>query len=135
MLWHLMFRVESEKKALHQLQRVSAALGNELNGIECKRYWKIPELWECDAQSALRPGSVTDLITASLLQANCLARGWYVLGPYFNGGGELESFSGIFNLKSGSRATATSLEWAHFELDVEAASPAGRGRTARGSTL
>ena len=78
---------------------------------------------------------MAELVVASLSQANCLARGWYVLGPHFGECGELESFSGIFSAKSGMRAIVSSLEWAHFELNVEAASPAGRSRNARVSAL
>lgn len=122
--WHLMFRVESEKRARDQLKQVGKRIGGEFEDAECKQYWKMPELWECDAYTTIRPApSVNDSIVAALSQANSLGRSWLVQGPYFDERGGFESFSGIFSVTSGSTAIQSALQWAEVELLVEAAAP------------
>jgi hypothetical protein len=117
--WHLMFRVNAEVKLRREVKRAAELMRQDLEPADCKRYWKIPELWECATRSSAGPGSEADLVVAALSQANCLARGWYVLGPYFGRDGQFESFSGIFNARPGSGAIISSLAWAQFELMPE----------------
>ncbi len=114
--WHLMFRVQSERAARLQLKRAGARIGRPLEVLGCKKYWKIPELWECDARSQIGAGTTAERIVASFQDANALAQGWYILGPYLDKRGRFESLSGVFNVPTGGRALVNSLEWAEFEL-------------------
>jgi hypothetical protein len=114
--WTLMFRVRNRDKAEKELRRAEELLGEELRLRNCEPYWKIPELWRCQADTDFEIPSEAEQITACLLRANRLAIGWYVLGPYFRPDGTLESFNGIFDRHQGKGAKIQSLEWAQFQV-------------------
>ena len=120
--WTLMFRVGNQAKAKKELRRAEELLGQELRLSKCEQYWKIPELWSCEANTDFEVPSEAEQIAACLLRANRLAIGWYVLGPYLRPDGTLESFSGIFDRRhQGKGAKIQSLEWAQFQA-LESAS-------------
>ena len=120
--WTLMFRVRNRDKAEKELRRAEELLGQELRLGKCEQYWKIPELWSCEANTDFKVASEAEQITACLLCANRLAIGWYVLGPYLRPDGTLESFNGIFDGRhQGKGAKIQSLEWAQFQV-LESAS-------------
>ena len=114
--WTLMFRVRNRDKAEKELRRAEELLGQELRLRNCEPYWKIPELWRCEADTDIEVPSEAEQITACLLRANRLAIGWYVLGPYFRLDGTIESFNGIFDRHQGKGAKIQSLEWAQFQV-------------------
>jgi hypothetical protein len=114
MAWTLMFRVSNRDKAKKEFERTSRLLGRKLHLAKCERYWKIPELWTCDATTIFETPSEAEQIVGYLLLANRLANGWHVLGPNYSGDA-LESFQGIFDRRHG-HAKLTSLEWAHFQM-------------------
>ena len=116
--WTLMFRVKNRDKATRELARAEELLGQQLSVNSCERYWKIPELWTCDAATSFEAPSTAEQITGCLLLANRLATGWYVLGPQLRPDGTLESFNGIFDRRH-SGAKIPSLEWAQFQVGVE----------------
>ena len=116
--WTLMFRVGSQDKANKELARAEELLGTPLCLGICERYWKIPELWTCDAAMSFEAPSTAEQITGCLLVANRLATGWYVLGPHLRPDGTLESFNGIFDRRH-SGAKIASLEWAQFQVGAE----------------
>jgi len=109
-----MFRVAHAHKAKKELQRTEELLSDKLNVSKCERYWKIPELWTCEASIEFDAPSVPEQITGVLLRANLLATGWYVLGPFFRPDGSLERFTGIFKHQE-QAARIQSLEWAEFQ--------------------
>jgi hypothetical protein len=113
--WKLMFRVRNQDKAKKELRRAEELLGLELSLDACERYWKIPELWTCDAETSVEVSSAAEQVTWCLLHANRLATGWYVLGPYLRPDASLESFKGIFTRRK-SGAKISSLEWAQFQI-------------------
>ena len=110
----LMFRVAHARKANKELERAEELLGQKLEVSKCEGYWKIPELWTCDASIEFDAPSVPEQITGILLRANKLANGWYVLGPFYRPDGSLESFTGIFQRRE-QAARIQSLEWAQFQ--------------------
>lgn len=111
----LMFRVESADKAKQELQCAEELLDQKLRVNKCERYWKVPELWTCEASMEFDVLSEAEQIAGCLLRANRLARGWCVLGPYFRPDGGLESFEGIFDRRH-QAAQIESLEWAQFQV-------------------
>jgi hypothetical protein len=111
----LMFRVGSAVKAKKELQRTEELLNQKLCVGKCERYWKIPELWTCDASMDFEALSEAEQIAGCLIRANRLAYGWYVLGPHFRPDGSLESFGGIFDRRH-QAAQIQSLDWAHFQV-------------------
>ncbi len=114
--WTLMFRVPTREQAEHELGRAQEALGRSLRITNIERYWKIPELWTCGATAEIAAVSIADCVTQSLLLANKLAIGWYVLGPYVSDDGQtLESFEGIYSMLEKNPITPL-LEWAQFEV-------------------
>jgi len=110
-----MFRVGSREKAQRQLRRAEQLLGSELRVNGCERYWKIPELWTCNAATEFDAASVSDQTTRCLLLANRLANSWQVRGPHLRPDGTLEGFSGIFS-RGAAGANMQSLEWAQFQV-------------------
>ena len=70
-----MFRVRDQDKGKKELRRAEELLGLELSLGACKRYWKIPELWTCDAETHVEAPSAADQIVQCLLRANRLATG------------------------------------------------------------
>jgi hypothetical protein len=120
--WILMFRVTSDDSARRELRRAEGLLGYELSVSKCERYWKIPELWTCDAAMRFEVSSINEQITHCLLLANRLAAGWYVLGPYLRPDGTLDKFEGIFDHHR-SGAKMQSLEWSQFTAAGSAALP------------
>ena len=120
--WTLMFRVRTRDKAKKELRRAEELLGTELRVGTCERYWKIPELWTCDAATHFEALSIAEQITECLLRANRLATGWYVLGPNLGSDGTLQTFEGIFTRRQAG-AKLSSLEWAQFQILPPAASP------------
>jgi hypothetical protein len=113
--WTLMFRVRNPDKAKKELRRAEEVLGTPLCLGTCERYWKIPELWTCDAEMQFEAPSIAEQITRCLLLANRLAIGWYVLCPYLQPDGTLQSFAGIFDGRHPG-AKLASLEWAQFQV-------------------
>ena len=82
---------------------------------ECKPYWKIPELWECDLDMPMSAKSVAEQLLACLLIAYSLASGWYILGSL--SAENANGFEGVFSLgQSGARSNVVGLEWASFSL-------------------
>ena len=113
--WTLMFRVKNRDKAKKELGRAEELLGLEFSLGACERYWKIPELWTCDAETHFEASSAAEQVARCLLCANRLATGWYVLGPHLRPDSSLESFNGIFTCRQGG-ARLSSLEWAQFQV-------------------
>jgi len=127
LLWTLMFRIGGADDADVQLREAQRLLGRDLRVSDRKRYWKIPELWTCSAAINLESASHEAQVCECLVLANRLAIGWYVLGPYFDSAGRLESFEGIFSTSNSSKAAMPLLEWAHFQLfDTGDSSPQAR---------
>ena len=119
--WTLMFRVSTREKAEKQISRAREILGGDLTLTKCERYWKIPELWRCEAETVFESSSPAEQIGGCLGLANKLANGWHVLGPHMNQDGVIEAFVGIFARREQS-AAVQSLEWAEFQLGEAAPS-------------
>jgi hypothetical protein len=119
--WTLMFRVRTRDKARKELRRAEELLGIELSVGTCERYWKIPELWTCNAATSFEAPSIAEQITECLLRANRLATGWHILGPNLGSDGTLQTFEGIFNRRP-LGAKLSSLEWAQFQIHPSTAS-------------
>jgi hypothetical protein len=82
---------------------------------ECKPYWKMPELWECNIESPVCVGTTGEQILGCLVVATRLATGWYILGTLSNE--SADGFSGVFNKEQGTvSGAAIGLEWASFDL-------------------
>ena len=113
--WTLMFRVRTGDKAKKELRRAEELLGTELRVGTCERYWKIPELWTCDAATHFEALSIAEQVTECLLRANRLATGWHILGPNLGSDGTLQAFVGIFKRRP-LGAKLSSLEWAQFQV-------------------
>jgi hypothetical protein len=114
MAWTLMFRVSNRAKANKEFARANGLVGRKLHLAKYERYWKIPELWTCEAATQFETPSEAEQIVGYLLLANRLAIGWHVLGPNYSDAG-LESFVGIFDRRQG-QAKLASLEWAQFQM-------------------
>ena len=120
--WTLMFRVRTRDKAKKEPRRAEELLGTELCVGTCERYWKIPELWTCGAETHFDALSIAEQITECLLRANRLATGWHILGPNLGSDGSLQTFVGIYKRRKPG-ATMPSLEWAQFQILPSAAVP------------
>ncbi len=111
--WRLMFRVK-DSQGPGRIGAVEKALGIELKVSECKRYWKIPELWECALQTADMDKNLPDEVFDCLLFACKLAKGWYVLGPAVSDD-VVAVFDGVFDVRSGA-TYVPGLEWGSFSI-------------------
>jgi hypothetical protein len=114
--WRLMFRVSNRRALDRCLARTLPLFGGGVEVGECKPYWKIPELWECNVVSSLPAGSTAEQVLACLLTAKSLASGWYILGAL--SAETADGFSGVFDAKGQGSALgpAVGLEWASFHL-------------------
>jgi hypothetical protein len=114
--WRLMFRVSNRRALDKCFVRVLPLFGDDVEIGECKPYWKIPELWECNMVSLGPAGSTAEQVLACLLTATGLASGWYVLGSL--SADSANGFSGVFDAKGQGRASgpAIGLEWASFDI-------------------
>jgi hypothetical protein len=114
--WRLMFRVSNRRALDKCLARVLPLFGGGVEVGECKPYWKIPELWECNLVSLVPAGSTAEQVLAGLLTAKNLASGWYVLGSL--SADSADGFSGVFDAKGQGVASgpAVGLEWASFHV-------------------
>jgi hypothetical protein len=114
--WRLMFRVSNHRALDKCLARVLPLFGAGAAVGECKPYWKIPELWECNLVSLIPSEATAEQVLACLLTAKSLATGWYILGSL--SAECADGFSGVFDAKGqgGASATAVGLEWASFNL-------------------
>jgi hypothetical protein len=119
--WSLIFRVSNRVKAMKELQRAEALLGQNLQVVSFEPYWKIDGEWRCEGTAQLEAASLDQLVTRSLLQANRLE--WSVLGPHLDEAGNLESFEGTFQERPGRKARLQSLVWAHFHLSQQPLQP------------
>ncbi len=117
--WRLMFRVGSRDAFQKCLDRSLALLGPDSVPREGQPYWKIPDLWECRVSAPVPAGTVADQVLGTLLAANRLGTGWHLngsLSPVSATG-----FSGVLAVgKSGASAHIAGLEWASFDLAVDA---------------
>lgn len=121
--WSLIFRVSNRLKAMKELQRAEALLGQNLQVVSFEPYWKIDGEWRCEGAAKLEAASLNQLVTKSLLQANRLASEWSVRGPHLDEAGKLESFEGTFQEGHGGKARLQSLVWAHFFLSQQPLQP------------
>jgi hypothetical protein len=114
--WRLMFRVNDRRALDRCLARTLPLFGSAVEVGECKPYWKIPELWECNLVSPVSTGSTAEQVLACLLVAMSLGSGWYILGSL--SAETAEGFSGVFNANGQGSATgaAVGLEWASFDF-------------------
>ena len=114
--WRLMFRVNDRRALDRCLARTLPLFGDGVEVGECKPYWKIPELWECNLISRLPAGPAAEQVLGCLLTVMRLGTGWYILGTL--SAESAEGFSGVFNAKEQSKASgpAVGLEWASFDL-------------------
>jgi hypothetical protein len=116
--WRLMFRVNDRRALDRCLARTLPLFGGGVEVGECKPYWKIPELWECNLMSPVPTGSTAEQVLACLLTATSLATGWYILGSL--SAESAEGFSGVFNAKGQGivSGAAVGLEWASFDIET-----------------
>jgi hypothetical protein len=114
--WRLMFRVSSHRALDKCLARTLPLFGAGVEVGECKPYWKIPELWECNLVSLIAATSPAEQVLACLLTAKSLASRWYILG--FLSAESADGFSGVFDAKGqgGASGPAVGLEWASFRV-------------------
>jgi hypothetical protein len=114
--WRLMFRVNDRRSLERCLTRTLPLLGGSVEVGECKPYWKIPELWECNLVSPVPDGSIAEQVLACLLAAMNLATGWYILGSL--SAESAMGFSGVFSTEGQGSVSgpAVGLEWASFDL-------------------
>jgi hypothetical protein len=124
--WRLMFRVNDRRALDRCLAHTLPLFGGGVEVGECKPYWKIPELWECNLVSPVPAGSVAVQVLTCLLTAMSLATGWYILGSL--SAESAEGFSGVFNAKGQGSVSgpAVGLEWASFDFGTAgSADPVG----------
>jgi hypothetical protein len=114
--WRLMFRVSNRRALDKCLTRALPLFGPGVEVGECKPYWKIPELWECNLVSLVPAGPTAEQVLACLLTAKSLASGWYILGSL--SAESADGFSGVFDAWSqgGTSGPTVGLEWASFHL-------------------
>lgn len=113
--WHLMFRVSKRLAFNKCLDRALLILGDTLDVGQGEAYWKRPELWECVVITPIPVGSAVEQVGRSILLAQQLASGWYVLGS--DSSQSAEGFSGVFSLGFNNGASKTlGLEWASFHI-------------------
>src|SRR5262249_61669933 len=96
--WRLMFRVNDRRALDRCLARTLPLFGPGVEVGECKPYWKIPELWECNLVSLVPAGSTAEQVLACLLTAKSLASGWYILGSL--SAESADGFRGVFDARS-----------------------------------
>jgi hypothetical protein len=125
--WRLMFRVSDRRALDKRLARALPFFGAGVEVGECKPYWKIPELWECNLVSLVPACSPAEQVLACLLTAKGLANGWYILGSL--SADSADGFSGVFDAKGQGRAAGRmlGLEWASFLLGNAEAAAAPHG--------
>jgi hypothetical protein len=120
--WRLLLRVKDRDKALRLLdEEVVPRLGAGLRLLKEGRYWKTPELWECDIEQLLDAEHTPRAVYEALRKANLLGSGWIVHGPDEQGSWQ---FSGVFSTSAHGRASFAGLEWAQFEVSLQPASDA-----------
>jgi hypothetical protein len=113
--WRIMFRVNDRKAFDKCRTRVTPLLGPECEWSEGRPYWKIPELWECTVIVPYSVGSIANQVLASLLMAQRLASGWFILGSLSEE--TAIGFSGVFSIgANGGSSNVAGLEWASFDL-------------------
>ena len=113
--WRLMFRVSNRRAFDKCLARTLPLFGSGVELGECKPYWKIPELWECNLVSPVSPGSTAEQVLACLLLCQSLASGWYIRGPL--SAESADCFSGVFKKRQGGASSPLGwLEWASFSF-------------------
>ena len=123
--WSLIFRVGNRDKAVKELRRAEALLGQSLLVASFEPYWKIDGEWRCEATAQIEGASPAELIANSLLLANRLAYQWSVLGPHLDQAGKLESFGGTFQAGPGQKTKLSSLVWADFSVSEKPFEPRG----------
>ena len=64
-----------------------------------ERYWKIPELWECNLRSPVAAGTAAEQVLACLISAMNLASGWCILGSL--SADSADGFNGVFTAGQG----------------------------------
>ncbi len=120
--WRLMFRVANRAAFDKCLARALPLLGAGCEGREGQPYWKVPELWECAVAAPVVGDSAAEQVLASLLAAQRLASGWYILGTL--SAGCAVGFSGVFATgQSGSASKVVGLEWASFDVVAAEVAP------------
>jgi len=113
--WRLMFRVSNRRALDKCLARTLPLFGSGIELGECKPYWKIPELWECNLVSPVSPGSTAEQVLACLLLCRSLASGWYIHCP--RSAESADCFSGVFDQGQGGASSPLGwLEWASFRF-------------------
>ena len=122
--WRLMFRVKDRSGLDKCLARTLPLFGDSVELGECKPYWKITELWECNLLSSVPDGNAAEQVFGCLLTATNLASGWHILGSL--SADAADGISGVFDARNGSASgPAVGLEWASFDLGaVGSAEPA-----------
>ncbi len=111
--WRLMFRVSNRSAFDKCLARTLPLFASGVELGECKPYWKIPELWECNLVSPVSPGSTAEKVLACLLLCQSLASGWYIHCP--RSAESADCFFGVFDQRQGGSSSLLSwLEWASF---------------------
>jgi hypothetical protein len=117
--WRLMFRFGSRDAFQKCLDRSLALLGPDSVPGEGQPYCKIPDLWECRVSAPAPAGTVADQGLGTLLAANRLDTGWRLNGSLSPV--SVTGFSGVLAVgKSGGSAHIAGLEWASFDLAVDA---------------
>jgi hypothetical protein len=114
--WRLMFRVSNRRALDKCLARVLPVFGNGVEIVDCRPYWKVPELWECNFLPLLPVGTAADQVLACLLTARSLASNWYILGSLSSE--SADGFSGVLDAKGqgGTTGAAVGLERASFDI-------------------
>lgn len=121
--WSLIFRVGNRDKAMKELQRAEALLGQSLQVASFEPYWKIDGEWRCEATAQIPATSAAELVMNALLLANRLSYHWSVSGPHFNEAGKLESFTGTFQVGPANKTRLSSLVWADFLVSETRSEP------------
>jgi hypothetical protein len=114
--WHVFLRVKNDAKARLLLSRIETCLGMPVKLLECKRYWKDPELYDVSFGTKLDIAStdVTDAVYQTLVLAGRLGHGWEAQAPRTYDNGEFE-FSGVRSSQC-SNFSVSGLKWASFSL-------------------
>lgn len=112
--WRLMFRVGNRAALDKCLARALPLFGSVCRLGECRPYWKIPELWECEIQTPVTSMVIAEQVLDCLLAAKRLAHSWIVGGPLSTE--NTDGFSGSFSLNQGGRAKIVGLEYASFDF-------------------
>ena len=113
--WRLMFRVSNQQAFDKCLTRTLPLLGSAVGIGECKPYWKIPELWECNLTSPVLPGTTAEQVLECLLICYRLAPVWHISGSL--DANSVNSFTGVFDQRQGGVSSPLDwLEWASFRF-------------------